>query len=445
MYWRMKILLMRVCEGDLPFSAVAQRLDWEKRMKWLKKWGYFILLIGGGIVYLSCVDHWQVYAKPLRQLQEWYHEADNGGLFAIGSRAEETWVSGEGDISGGSAGSGIGDNAGLSGMDSLPGGTAGNGYGQNPEGDMSAGSNPDGMSGSGNAGSAPGAMDGSGNAGSAPGVTGGSGNTGSYPEGTTGSGNTGSRPEGTTGSGNAGSGSGGNGNAENVSGSGNTANRPGGITGSGNEGSPDGAALPEVQYMTVEDDYFSDAVFIGDSRTVGMFEYGGLEEISTFYASTGLTVYKMFESEIASVPGERKKITVEEALQQNSFAKIYLMIGINEMGTGTVESFLEKYQEVVAHLQELQPDAVIYLQAIIKVTAERSAQGDYITNEGIIARNEGIAKLADNRKIFFLDVNPEVCDEAGGMIPDYTFDGVHLKAKYIEIWKDYLKTHAIFS
>ena len=288
-------------------------------------------------------------------------------------------------------------------------------------------------------------MDGSGNAGSAPGVTGGSGNTGSYPEGTTGSGNTGSRPEGTTGSGNAGSGPGGNGNAENVSGSGNTANRPGGITGSGNEGSPDGAALPEVQYMTVEDDYFSDAVFIGDSRTVGMFEYGGLEEISTFYASTGLTVYKMFESEIASVPGERKKITVEEALQQNSFAKIYLMIGINEMGTGTVESFLEKYQEVVAHLQELQPDAVIYLQAIIKVTAERSAQGDYITNEGIIARNEGIAKLADNRKIFFLDVNPEVCDEAGGMIPDYTFDGVHLKAKYIEIWKDYLKTHAIFS
>ena len=447
MYWRMKILLMRVCEGDLPFSAVAQRLDWEKRMKWLKKWGYFILLIGGGIVYLSCVDHWQVYAKPLRQLQEWYHEADNGGLFAFGSPAEETWVSGDGDISGSSAGSGMGDSAGLSGMDSSSGSTAGNGDAQNPERDMSgdAGSSPDGMSGSGNTGSYPEGTSGSGNTGGYTEGTTGSGNTGSYPEGTTGSGNTGSRPEGTTGSGNAGSGPGGNGNAENVSGSGNTANRPGGITGSGNEGSPDGAALPEVQYMTVEDDYFSDAVFIGDSRTVGMFEYGGLEEISTFYASTGLTVYKMFESEIASVPGERKKITVEEALQQNSFAKIYLMIGINEMGTGTVESFLEKYQEVVAHLQELQPDAIIYLQAIIKVTAERSAQGDYITNEGIIARNEGIAKLADNRKIFFLDVNPEVCDESGGMIPDYTFDGVHLKAKYIEIWKDYLKTHAIFS
>lgn len=33
---------------------------------------------------------------------------------------------------------------------------------------------------------------------------------------------------------------------------------------------PDGSEM----YRTVDDDYFADAVFIGDSRTVGMFEYG---------------------------------------------------------------------------------------------------------------------------------------------------------------------------
>lgn len=195
--------------------------------------------------------------------------------------------------------------------------------------------------------------------------------------------------------------------------------------------------------MTVGEDYFADAVFIGDSRTVGMYEYAGLEGTATFYASTGLTVYKLFDSEIVEVPGERKKITVEEALQQNSFAKIYLMIGINEMGRGTVDSFIEKYQEVVAHLQELQPDAIIYLQAIMKVTTERSEQGDYINNEGIVARNERIAQMADNQKLFYLDVNPSICDDTGGMVPEYTFDGVHLKAKYIDIWKDFLMNHAI--
>ena len=73
----------------------------------------------------------------------------------------------------------------------------------------------------------------------------------------------------------------------------------------------------------------------------------------------------MFDSKIVAVPGQKKKITVEEALSEKQFAKIYLMIGINEMGTGTVESFMKAYGEAVQHLQQLQPDAVIYLQAIM--------------------------------------------------------------------------------
>ena len=199
----------------------------------------------------------------------------------------------------------------------------------------------------------------------------------------------------------------------------------------------------EVVYQTVEDDYFADAVFIGDSRIVGMYEYGGLEEISTFYASTGLSVHKLFTSAIVPVEGQKKKITIEEALSGEQFAKVYLMVGINEMGTGTVESFLEKYAECVAHIRELQPDAIIYLQSIMKVTEERSLQGDYITNEGIDSRNEGIAAMADNENIFYLDVNPPVCDETGAMMTGYTYDGVHLKAQYIALWKDFLKCHAV--
>lgn len=199
----------------------------------------------------------------------------------------------------------------------------------------------------------------------------------------------------------------------------------------------------EIIYGTVEDDYFADAVFIGDSRTVGLFEYGGLEETAAFYASTGLTVYRLFDSPIVEVPEQKEKQTIEQALAQRSFSKIYFMIGINEMGTGTVESFMEKYKEAVEHLKELQPDAVIYLQAIIKVTTERSQQGDYINNEGIEARNNEIAKLADNIRVYYLDVNPLICDDSGGMEASYTHDGVHLKAQYISIWKDYLKTHAV--
>ena len=113
------------------------------------------------------------------------------------------------------------------------------------------------------------------------------------------------------------------------------------------------------------------------------------------------------------------------------------------MGTGDVDYFMEHYEAAVNKIKELQPDAIIYLQSILRVTAERSAKGDYINNEGIDARNERIAGLADNERVFYLDINSVVCDETGGLNSEYTFDGVHLYAQHIHIWKEYLMSHGV--
>lgn len=200
---------------------------------------------------------------------------------------------------------------------------------------------------------------------------------------------------------------------------------------------------PEKSWQTVEEEYFEDALFIGDSRTVGLRDYGNFGENTAFYASTGLTIFKLFTAEIVEKEGQRKKISVEEALGERQFRKIYLMLGINELGTGDVERFEKAYAEAVEHIRELQPEAVIYIQSIMKVTAERSEEGDYITNEGIVGRNEAICRLADGKNVFWLDVNEVITDETGGMNPEYTTDGVHLKAIFIPLWKEFLKSHAI--
>lgn len=216
--------------------------------------------------------------------------------------------------------------------------------------------------------------------------------------------------------------------------------------GSHTEGNAGLVQTPEEEtkeFQTVDETYFQDALFIGDSRTVGLRDYGKFEEGPVFYASKGLTIFDLFTEEIVEQEGQRKKITVEEALKQRQFRKIYLMVGINELGTGDVERFEKAYREAVAHIQELQPDAVIYIQSILKVTEERSNRGDYITNEGIIDRNAAIREIADGQKIFYLDVNEAVCDESGCLNPEYSGDGVHITAKYIYVWKDYLMNHAI--
>ena len=50
------------------------------------------------------------------------------------------------------------------------------------------------------------------------------------------------------------------------------------------------AAVSSESMTTVDASYFDDALFIGDSRTVGLKEYGTLNN-ATFFANTGLSIY----------------------------------------------------------------------------------------------------------------------------------------------------------
>ncbi len=288
------------------------------------------------------------------------------------------------------------------------------------------------------------------------------------------------------------------------------------------------------EFIAVGDDYFDDAVFIGDSRTVGLHDYGGLDQ-ATFFATVGLNVYDMWSQRFCEVDGEKltleealsrrqglhdyggldqatffatvglnvydmwsqrfcevdgEKLTLEEALSRRQYKKIYFQIGINEMGRGTVDTFMQAYEESVRKFQQLQPDAIIYVQGIMRVTKEKSdkdkifnnpgiqvrneayeesvrkfqqLQPDAIiyvqgimrvtkeksdkdkifNNPGIQVRNERIAQLADNVKIFYIDVNEVVCDDTGNLRKELTFDNLHLYGSKYYIWVDFLKTKGV--
>lgn len=193
-------------------------------------------------------------------------------------------------------------------------------------------------------------------------------------------------------------------------------------------------------FHPVDDSYFSDAVFIGDSRTVGLHDYGGLND-STFYATVGMNIYNLWTEKFCEVDGE--KVTLEEALKAKQYGKIYFQIGINEMGRGTLDGFMTAYEESVKKFRELQPDAIIFVQGIMKVAKEKSEKDPIFNNEGIEQRNERIAALADGKNIFYLDMNEVVCDEDGNLKSNLTFDDVHLYGSKYNIWVDYLKEKGI--
>lgn len=190
-------------------------------------------------------------------------------------------------------------------------------------------------------------------------------------------------------------------------------------------------------FIEVDESYFDDALFIGDSRTVGLHDYTDLSEHGTFLCETALTIHKVLKHDF------KGHGTVEEILAANDYGKIYLMVGINELGTGTTEDFLKKYTEVVDTLHELEPDAKIFIQANMRVTDKLHAKDAIFNNNNINARNNAIATLADNVNIFYIDVNEVICNEQGNLSEEYTYDQIHLLGVYNDLWKQFLMTRGV--
>lgn len=188
----------------------------------------------------------------------------------------------------------------------------------------------------------------------------------------------------------------------------------------------------------VADSYFDDAAFIGDSRTQGLQLYTGLPN-ATFYATQGLMVDTFFSKKFVKAGGG--KITIPDAMRNQTFKKVYIMLGVNELGWVYEKVFIQKYGEVVDKVKELQPDAKVYVQSILPVTKAKS-DGDAIYNNTKISRyNELIEQMCREKGVTYLHVADAVGLDNGALPAGSATDGVHLNREYCYKWLDYLKTH----
>lgn len=197
-----------------------------------------------------------------------------------------------------------------------------------------------------------------------------------------------------------------------------------------------------LEFETVTESYFDDALFIGDSRTVGIKKYTDLGNAS-FYSETGMSIYNLFDKKLLEPTISDEKKSLEDVLTENTYGKIYLMVGINELGRGTADTYFAEYSKVVERIRQLQPEAIIFIEGNMNVTKEKSDNDPIFNNVNIGIRNAKIAALANQKDIFYIDINEAVTDDEGYLMDEYTFDDVHLKAKYYSIWKEFLLAHGI--
>jgi len=197
------------------------------------------------------------------------------------------------------------------------------------------------------------------------------------------------------------------------------------------------------KYVSVDNSYFDDALFIGDSRMVGLSQYcQDIDARATFYAKKSLSIYNIRDDKwIETEDGE--EISLAEALETNHFSKIYIMVGINELGRGDELDFRQAYQDVINQIQAAEPDAYIFINSIMHVSGEKNETDELYNNTNINIRNDAIKTLEDRQNIFYLNINEAVDDEEGNLDAETTSDGVHLKGACYEPWHEYLLSHGV--
>jgi lysophospholipase L1-like esterase len=120
---------------------------------------------------------------------------------------------------------------------------------------------------------------------------------------------------------------------------------------------------------------------------------------------------------------------------------IVVMAGTNNIGARLAASGEEaKAGEIVGGLKAIleacrkrAPDAVVILMGI-------TPRNDNPRAKAVIDKvNEGLERMADGKKVRYLNVNEKLADKDGKLLDGMSPDRLHLSVKGYQVWADALK------
>ena len=159
------------------------------------------------------------------------------------------------------------------------------------------------------------------------------------------------------------------------------------------ESTPEPSAEPEyagpdlAESEPVDDGYFADAAFFGNSLVDGLSRYGGLKNAS-FYAATSASVVNVSITQ-NSLLESGDKGTLLDAMTEKDHEKIYILLGINEIGFEP-EYFSQLYSTLLDSIRQAEPDSDIYIMSLSPVTQACSESSDVFNMERIGAYNDAL-------------------------------------------------------
>lgn len=198
---------------------------------------------------------------------------------------------------------------------------------------------------------------------------------------------------------------------------------------------------PIAESEPVDEDYFNDCVFIGDSVAYGLDSYKVIPS-SRVLASVNMSLSKIETGQIDTAYGS---LTVIEALGEIQPKNIYTLLGSNSAAYMTPAEMYQSYSAFLNKVRIACPEARVYIISVTPVTSSKEASPEApVKNSDIDELNSKLLDYANSNGICYLDLNSEFKDETGCLKADYAEnDGMHLNNSAYTDFAGYILSHTV--
>ncbi len=123
--------------------------------------------------------------------------------------------------------------------------------------------------------------------------------------------------------------------------------------------------------------------------------------------------------------------------------KIFLMIGLNDLGRNTPDSeIIANCTDMMKKIRKGSPQTAVYFQSILPTNHWFNKQKHlYHKNDRIRYINGELEKVSKSLGVTWVDLYAVVADEQGDLRFEYTYDGVNLTFAGYEAWADVLRNN----
>lgn len=121
-------------------------------------------------------------------------------------------------------------------------------------------------------------------------------------------------------------------------------------------------------------------------------------------------------------------------------AKIFLMIGINDVSRGTAaDTIVKRIRKIAGKIAQESPDTRLYIQSLLPVNdCYGMFQGHTSRGKVIVEINRQLQEFCQGAGLTYIDLYSHFCQADGKMNPVYTNDGLHLLGEGYLLWKKIL-------